>query len=485
MVSSDCLQGRCSRPSVSLQQRLAYSLPVVPVYLLVGSLGVVHGIYAKYFGLSLATIATILLACRLFDAISDPLIGYWCDRYRTQTGSCKPFVMVGGVLLPLICYVLFVPSGNSGNEIHFLFFMIAWFFAFTLFEIPHLSLGSELIVDSQEKTGLYGLRTLGINIGLLLFYLVPFLPFFSSHAYNPQTLYWVIVAAAVLMVPALWIFYRTIPSVGPGSLAKPPRRQLHENLWSLRREIFYNKPLLIFLVVFFFYGVGTGMWFSLQFIFIDVYLGLGEYFSLVNIIGLCVSSFLVGFWVKLSNKIGKKQTWSVGLLVYILCIVIACQLKPEDASVVSLMWVMCLNYSGVSAVSVLAAALIADIIDYGHWKFGVDRAATYFSLLMLSVKTTAALGGALGLGVAGWYGFDPAAINHTSEQVFGLRLAAFWLPIPVLLITLMLIALIPMNGHRHRIIRRRLDAQAVQSSQPNEQTSLKYNVLSKDATLAS
>ena len=484
MALSDQVQSQCSKQGpVKLRHQLAYALPSIPVYLLVGPLAIVNGVYAKYFGLSLTSMATILLVCRLFDAISDPVIGYWSDRYRAQTGSRKPFVVIGGLLLVISCYFLFVPSGTSVNAAYFLVCMLAWYFAFTFFEIPHLSWGAELVAESHGKTTLYGLRALGANFGLLLFYLVPFLPFFSSRVYTPETLYWVVLTAAALMLPTLWFCHRLTPN-GSQTVTAAGQSTHQPSLWSLRWEIMNNKPLLIFLAAFISYGIAIGMWFSLQFIFIDVYLKLGEHFALVNIIGLCASSALIPFWVKLSYLIGKKQAWCISLFVYILGIAFASQLMPGEANLSSLVSVMILNYTATSAIGVLVISLLADIIDYGRWKFSTDRAATYFSMLMFSVKTTAALGGALGLGIAGWYDFDPAAITHTSEQIFGLRLAAFGLSIPLLLITLVFVALIPMDNHRHRIIRRRLDVRAIRASQPADQIPSKCSVISKDVALA-
>ena len=52
-----------------------------------GAMNIVQSLYAKYFGLSLAAIASILLLSRIFDAITDPLIGYWSDRYQRRRGT--------------------------------------------------------------------------------------------------------------------------------------------------------------------------------------------------------------------------------------------------------------------------------------------------------------------------------------------------------------------------------------------------------------
>ena len=425
-----------------------------------------HGIYAKYFGLSLTNIAAVLLVCRIFDAVTDPVIGFISDRYYENRNSRKPFVIVGGFLLIFTSYFLFSPDNDNVGALYFLICMMLWYLSLTFFEVSHLPWGAELTIDAKDKTILYSFRSIGVNLGHLCFYLVPFLPFLDGREYNPQTLLWVVILAAVLMFPSLWLCCQFTPdnhqSYKMGTKIVCCSR---DRMVSLREEFLSNSPLMIFLITFFFYGVAGGVWFSMQYLFIDVYLGLGEYFSLLNIIGLCMGCILIGFWIRLSNIIGKKITWCGGILIYVLSMAIASQLVPENKNLTSLVWVMILFYSSVSAIAVLAASLLADIIDYSTWKFGINRAATYFSLLLFSVKTTAAIGSALGLGVAGWYGFDPSATFHTPEQAFGLRIATFGLPIPILIITLVFIAKIPMNESYHEIVRRRLKIYAKRDHQ--------------------
>ena len=64
----------------------------------------------------------------------------------------------------------------------------------------------------------------------------------------------------------------------------------------------------------------------------------------------------------------------------------------------------------------------------------------------------------MGLGIAGWYGFDPATSAHTQDSIYGLRLAACWLPAFFLLLSILVMAFMPINTRHHNIIRQRLDA---------------------------
>ena len=101
-----------SRPSLS--ESLTYSAPYLTMAWLGAPIPILQGIYAKYYGFSLTTLATIILLARFFDAITDPLIGYYSDRYARRTGTRKPFILAGGLLLILSAYFLYVPiSGDA------------------------------------------------------------------------------------------------------------------------------------------------------------------------------------------------------------------------------------------------------------------------------------------------------------------------------------------------------------------------------------
>ena len=68
---------------VSNWRLLAYSLTSIPLAMAALPIYVhVPKFYSDVVGLNLIAIGGLLLAARVFDAIQDPLLGYWSDRYR-------------------------------------------------------------------------------------------------------------------------------------------------------------------------------------------------------------------------------------------------------------------------------------------------------------------------------------------------------------------------------------------------------------------
>ena len=127
---------------------LAFSGPSVGLMFVMGPMNIIQGIYAKYFGIPLTTLAGILLICRLFDVFSDPLMGYFSDRYKARTGTRKPFVMVGGLSLIVCSYFLFIPPDNV-STVYIAFWLISFYAASTLISIPTYAWGGEM--SGQKK----------------------------------------------------------------------------------------------------------------------------------------------------------------------------------------------------------------------------------------------------------------------------------------------------------------------------------------------
>lgn len=471
-MKSPSSKAACSSANNTLSwaQQLAYASPVLTIAFLMGPITILQGIYAKYFGVTLGAIAIVLLISRLFDAVTDPLVGYFSDRCYTRWGSRKPFIVSGGLLFIVSSWFLYVPfnfetfePATTASAAYFLGWFLAFYLAWTLFEIPHLAWGREISSSSQEKNRVYGWRAMGTFVGMLLFFAIPLMPMFETSAFTPKTLELAVLLAGCSIVPMLYICMKTVPSSKQNGLLNPlspqaPKKK--ERFSHALRSIIGNPPLLWFLTAFFCAGIGVGMWFSLIFLFVDSFLGLGKQFALVYVISFGASCLTIGVWSSLASRWGKQNTWGFVMVMIAIGITGTGQLFPGEASRLPLIIFMTLIYSGFAAWTVLAPSLLADIIDYGSWKFGRDHAASYFSLYTLVSKANLAIGGALSLAIAASYGFDATLINHNSAATFGLRMAMAWLPIPIVLLSIFFMARVSINSRRHAIIRRCLDTKA-------------------------
>ena len=476
------------KTTIPLSLCFAYSAPYIITSWLMAPVGIIQGIYAKYYGLSLTSIATVVLISRIFDAVSDPVIGHYSDRYQARFGTRKPFMLAGGMLFIISSYFLYVPTTlggltgpsvndlepyNSINVDYFTCWLIAFYLAWTLFEVPHITWGGELSAASIDKTKIYSARTVAGYAGLLLFYSIPLLPYFRTRDITPETLRVSVIIANCLMLIFLYYCVKTVPDrlsqlvsienkSDPNNTSHTRKKTINKHEKTKRLEYHWlinNKPFLFFILAFLFTHISFGMWFGLIFIYVDAYLNMGEQFAQMILLAFLVGIITAPIWYKLAVWIGKKNVWVLALVFVVISFVYTGMLTPNKARFLDLVAAKTIQSLGLSCIMIIGPSMLSEIIDYSSWKFRANNAATYFSIYTFTYKTSSAIAAALGLGIAGWYGFDASATIHSPKSIFGLTLAIAWLPPVFACIGLMFALLSPIDTRRHAIIRRRLDAQ--------------------------
>jgi len=369
---------------------------------------------------------------------------------------------------------------------YFTLWFMSLYLAMTLFEIPHAAWASELAPVSTDKAKIFSYRGVAGLLGVACFYLVPLLPFFDTQDITPETLKVSVISAGVLMLPLLYFCMKNTPnssSLG-GVFQRKAADKVNSKKWlrALLQSLVANKPILIFFGAFLMYGFGVGMWYSLVFLYVDSYLGLGQYFAQVFLLSFLVSIVATPIWCKLAIMFGKKTILSIAMMLLIASFLYASLLNPEVTGFWELLLLQVISILGSTCMVTFSPALLSEIIDYGTWKFEVEQTATYYALFAFLGKLNIAIGGGLGLAVAGWYGFDATTTVQTSEGIAGIMLGMAWIPIIFIVIALVLIVLNPIDTHRHGIVRRRLDSRIHHMIQPQKSNSEKTHSENREIT---
>ena len=418
-----------SRPD-GWKLQLYYSLPCFSTLLLfIPTTGILQGIYAKHYGMPLATIAAIVLFSRISDAFTDPLVGFYSDKLRASSGTRKHLVVIGGVTLLISAYFLFNPPNNVSPE-YFLFWYVTFYFSWTLFEIPHLAWGGELASGPQEKTKIYMYRYIFGYAGTLCFYIIPFLPFIEGDGLGPEALRWGVVLAGLLLIPSLWLCGKKVHN-GPQNFEASPKKT---SLKIISMYVIKDKNLQRFLCAYLLAGAGAGMWVGMLYLFVDAYLLAGSELPFLYIGGTLAGIVAMLFWYKVSVFMGKRRALMAGLISVSACTFIFSYLQPES-SYLFLFSIIMSVYFCYSSLQVLAPSVLSDIADENRERSKVDQSAMYFSLYSLATKLNFAVGGASALLIADLYGFNPSANVFSDSNIFGLKLSSSFIPSLLLLVS--------------------------------------------------
>lgn len=435
---------------------IAYALPVIPVLMLLNTNNVLSGIYAAHHGLTLSAISMVMLVAGLFDAVTDPSIGYLSDRYHARTGSRRPFVVAGALLLIPCAWFLLNP-GEGVSAMYFLVWYLLFYLAMTLFQIPHLTWGGEISPVSEEKSRIYAYRNYALYVGSIIFALIPLLPFNEGTKITPETMRYLVMVAAVLLVPTLYMMLRHAP-IG---MRRPEQTKTTENPFRALMALRHNQSALWYIAAMVSHILTGAFYIALMFMVLDFYLGLGQYYVYLLLIHLGAGTLAVKPALLTIMHLGKIK--ALMLAYALLTPALLFLLLGLLNNTYSLVFFVLFNILGgmTSALANVAAySLLSDIADYGTLKSGVDRSATYFSLSMLSGKTFLALGIAVSLAIAGWFGFDPTGEAQGPQVFWGLALCMCIIPLLLNVISIYCVSKITITEQRHAVIRKRLDLRA-------------------------
>lgn len=454
------------KESTIFPRLLCFALPQVGLLLLFAPTMILAGIYAKYFGLSLGELAGITLLARILDAVTDPLVGYWSDRVRERTGSRKVFIAAGGMMLIPLSYFLYVPVGveassdNGVSLFYFASFYVAFYLAYTLFQIPYSAWANEFTKDGLEKVQVFTAINIMANIGTLIFYSAPFLNYFMTTDVTPGVLKLTTTLGIVMFVIGLALALKRVPD-GPGlNVVREARVVFRQQLSEFYTDLVANKPFLLYIAILIAAGLGAGLWLGLFFTFIDSYLQQGKVYAKISIVAIFIGFVAAPFWYKVTVKIGKKAAWlisSVGMGLFFLSLGFL-QSGVGEAVIIGL---YVYYYMMAAAAGIIAGPIFCDIIDYGRLRKESARSGLMFALQGLLIKLPVAIGSALSLAIAGWFGYEATLIGgQTSFAEFGMRLGVSWLPTLFIFLSLFLIARMPLSERRMDIIRKRLGRRA-------------------------
>jgi len=440
---------------------VAYALPVIPVLILMSTNNVLSGLYATHYGLALTSISMVMLIAGLFDAVTDPTIGYLSDRYHARTGSRRPFVVAGAVLLMPCAWFLLNP-GQGVTVVYFLVWYLLFYLAMTLFQIPHLTWGGEITPVSEQKNRVYAYRNYAAYMGMIIFTLIPILPFYEGTKITPEAMRYLVIVAALLLLPTLAIMLCHAP-VGAHRRDKTSEP---ENPFRALMAMLHNKQAMWNVGAILLHSLAAAFYLGLAFMVLESFLGLGQYYVYLVLFHLVVATLAIKPSVWIIGRIGKIKSSILAYAVSIAASALLMVALLNNVYSLALFFV----YYGVWAitsalVNVALFSLLSDISDYGTLKSGVDRSASYFSIWSLSNKTCMALGIAASIAIASWFGFDPKVNTQLPQVYWGLALCMSILPIVFNLIAIFCLSKISITSRRHDVIRRRLDALAARASQ--------------------
>jgi Na+/melibiose symporter-like transporter len=401
--------------------------------------------YLEYGGVTLAGLATATLVARLFDGVTDPLIGLLSDR----SGTRKPWMLAGAAVVAAGAWLLYNPAPDAGLA-HLILWYLVVTLGWTLVEIPHTAMAAELSTDYHERSRIALWRQLLGFVGGIGFMAAPMVLVGGTTEFTPEVMralsLFIIVALPGLALLMAW----AVPEPRRRVPARPVRPA---DLWLALRE---TPPLQYFLATQVLFGLATGAVSSLFVIYASQHLGLADRVPHIAMPMTLAMALGMPLWLAVMRRVDKHRAWAAAALGMMGTLLAALAIPPGPHALVPMVAVMTSFGFFLGLSSIALPSLLADIVDYDLWRTRKDRAAIFFSFQALVTKLNQGVGGAVALAIPAGLGFASGEAL-TEEAVLGLKLGFVAWPCLLLAPMLVLAWRYPLDRRAQGILRRRLD----------------------------
>lgn len=397
--------------------------------------GIGYNFFFGYFLFFLTSIAgipsaiagTISMIAVVWDAVSDPLIGFLSDHSKNPKGRRRPFILKGSVLLGVSLILLFTNLNISlGAKVaYYIVANILYWLGLTCSVIPHTSLGAELTDDYNERTTLRAYQTFFMNIGagVALSGTLMIVAFFKDR-FSSDTYAWIAAGAFFGIVAFISYFISYLATKG----SEPTGEAVKEAFAGKEKTHFFkeyasilkNKPLRFVLSADFAVNFVLGISVSLRVFLYSFTFNFSE--GLSSTLLLVYSGvIIVGVWLvdNLSKKIGKKNTMVVGLFTYAAGFFVAFFLPPTP---VLIGFGLFLEAIGNCTFWTLLYSFAYDASVVEQFKHGKGNEGIMVSMIGLIMKAANAIGmwiAGVGLSIIG---FKEDALTQAAGTQQGIKI---------------------------------------------------------------
>jgi GPH family glycoside/pentoside/hexuronide:cation symporter len=406
-----------SKTKLSVKEKIGYGLGDTASHFVWDMVGFwILIFYTDTFGISAAAAGTIMLIARIWDMVSDPIMGVIADRTNTRWGKFRPYILWMAIPYSVLAVLTFTTPdfGPTGKVIYAGATYLLLMTVFTAINLPYSSLGAVMTSDSYERAGLNSYRFVFAFAGQFVVTgtALTLANYFGEGDNAKGYQYTLLLFGAVSFILFMITFKTTKERI------QPPAEQT-QNLKKDVLNLFKNKPWVILALV----GIISFVMFAMQNLsvayYFKYYIGNEEEVQLFNVIGTVALIAGIPLSKPLSKRFGKRAIYMASSLISGVFFILI--YFPGTDNV---LWVYIFNilakFTYAPAVPLLWT-MLADTADYSEWKYNRRATGLVFSAATFAQKAGWGIGGAL----AGWllaiYQFIPNE-TQTETAITGIKL---------------------------------------------------------------
>ncbi|GAB7257645.1 MFS transporter [uncultured Polaribacter sp.] len=432
------------KKKVSFGQKVAFGLGMLANQMFPAVLGIFTVVLVENLGFPGWMLGVLYFLPRIFDAITDPIMGFISDNTKSKWGRRRQYVLIGAIIMGVsfaLMWQMYTSNSVNYNFTYFLLWSFVFYLGLTIFSVPYVAMGYEMSDDFHERTNIMATAQL---IGQWAWVIAPWFwvlmadtTLFTSGdvATRSLAIYVAIACAFLAAVPAIFIKSKSTlnenySSLTLGNIGGSFNEIIEGFRAALKIEPFKKLCIATFLI---FNAFNTIAGFSYYIIKYYLFAGnesnFGLWPTLFGSVGAIVTTFLViPIVAKMSKKMGKKKAFlisqGISVVGYILLWFLFIPGKPY-------MFLFALPFFsfGIGSLFTLMMSMTSDVIDIDELNTNKRREGIFGAIYWWMVKFGLAIAGLLSGLILTFVNFESGAAIQTEESMFGLRIFFSGLPI--------------------------------------------------------
>ena len=376
--------------------------------------------FTSIFGLTVADTAALMLIARMFDVVTDPLMGSLADRTQSRWGTYRPWLIFGAIPFGLIfALLLYTPDfGPVGKRIWAYTFYLLMMAIYTAVNVPYGSLLGVMTNDDNEKNQFSSFRMVGAYaMGFITLFSFPYLQKMVGGTEQHQ-------------YAVLGIFFGVFAAIGTlacGLMTKERLKPVRAEKFSFKpfADLFKNKPWIFLTLIGICTNFFNGFRYAVAAYMFDYILGkeitmggLIINYTVFMMFGEATCMVFGGLSPKFTKWVGSKH--KAFMIAAAICVAFSVLyfFMPRDPSAIWLLIaIVILTSVGIGLYSPLLWSMYADVADYATEKNGTSSTGLIFSSGTMAQKFGTAISGSLVAMLLGFSGFVSGTDSVTGDTV--------------------------------------------------------------------
>uniref|UniRef100_UPI00404A5FF6 MFS transporter n=1 Tax=Flavobacterium sp. TaxID=239 RepID=UPI00404A5FF6 len=433
-----------SKHKVPMGQKIAFGLGMLANQMFPAALGIFIVVLVENLGFPGWMLGVIYFVPKLFDAVTDPIMGFITDNTKSKWGRRRQYVFVGAVVMGLsfaVMWQLYSDNSVNYNFTYFLLCSLVFYLGLTIFSVPYVAMGYEMSDDFHERTDIMATAQL---IGQLAWVIAPWFwvimadrSLFESGEVATRTLaiYVAIGCSILAAIPAIFINSKSTLDENYEPLTLKNIGSSFDLIITgfkdaLKIVPFRKLCIATFLIFNAFNTIAGFSYFIIKYyLFSDNPEQMGVWPTLFGSVGATVTTLIVIPIVsRMSKKLGKKKAFivsqGISIIGYLLLWFLFIPGKPY-------LFLFALPFFsfGIGSLFTLMMSMTSDVIDIDELNTGKRREGIFGAIYWWMVKFGLAIAGLLSGLILTLVEFQSGAATQTFESMQGLRIFFSGLPI--------------------------------------------------------